>query len=124
MNKTLSNLNSKKYLIRSLYFIIGIFFICVLGFILTKDIKLWVDIGIGDEAKYLSDGVNLLSKRLDPAWAPLYSIWYFFLSLFQNDPINLYYLNFKLITILPSVTLYLFLLKMKVSQAFTSLLLL
>jgi len=117
MNKTLRNVNSKKYLIQTLYVIIGIFFICVLGFILTKDIKLWVDIGIGDEAKYLSDGVNLLTKRPDPAWAPLYSIWYFFLSLFQKDSINLYYLNFRLITILPSVTLYLYLLKMKVSPA-------
>ena len=115
MNKKLSNVNSKKYLINTLYFTIGIFFICVLGIILTKDIKLWVDIGIGDEAKYLSDGVNLLTNKPDPAWAPLYSIWYFFLSLFQNDPINLYYLNYKLMTILPSITLYLYLLKMKVS---------
>lgn len=67
MNKTVSNVNSKKYLIQTLYVIIGIFFICVLGFILTKNIKSWVDIGIGDEAKYLSDGVNLLTKRPDTA---------------------------------------------------------
>ena len=97
--------------------IIGVIFICFLGFIFTKDIELWIDIGIGDEAKYLGDGVNFFTTMPDPSWGPLYSLWYYFLSLFSTDNINLYYLNYKLMTILPCIALYLFLLKMKVTPA-------
>jgi hypothetical protein len=99
------------------YIIIGIFFICVIGFIFTKDIELWIDIGIGDEAKYLGDGVNFLRAMPDSYWGPLYSLWYYFLNLFSSDTINLYYLNYRLMTILPCIALYLFLLKMEVAPA-------
>jgi hypothetical protein len=95
----------------------GIFFICVIGFIFTKDIELWIDIGLADEAKYLGDGVNFFSARPDSYWGPLYSLWYYFLNLFSIDTISLYYLNHRLMTILPCVGLYLFLLKIKVTPA-------
>jgi len=106
---------SKKFSVPIFYIIIGIFFICVIGFIFTRDIELWIDIGIGDEAKYLGDGVNFLRTKPDPYWGPLYSLWYYFLNLFSRDTINLYYLNYQLMTILPCIALYLFLLKMKVT---------
>ena len=106
---------SKKFYVPILYTIFGIFFICVIGFFFTRDLELWIDIGIGDEAKYLGDGVNFLRTRPDASWGPLYSLWYYSLSLFSTDNINLYYLNYKLMTILPCIALYLFLLKMKVT---------
>jgi len=106
---------SKKFYVPILYTIFGIFFICVIGFFFTRDLELWIDIGIGDEAKYLGDGVNFLRTRPDASWGPLYSLWYYSLSLFSTDTINLYYLNYKLMTILPCIALYLFLLKMKVT---------
>jgi len=110
-----SSIISKKFSVTIFVIIIGIFFICVIGFIFTRDIELWIDIGIGDEAKYLGDGVNFLRTMPDPYWGPLYSLWYYFLSLFSSDTINLYYLNYRLMTILPCIALYLFLLKMKVT---------
>ena len=113
LNTVISNKNSFKIF----YVIIGIIFICFLGFIFTKDIELWIDIGIADEAKYLGDGVNIFTTMPVPSWGPIYSLWYYCLSLFSTDNINLYYLNYKLMTILPCIALYLFLLKMKVTPA-------
>jgi hypothetical protein len=106
---------SKKFYVPILYTIIGILFICVIGFFFTKDLELWIDIGIGDEAKYLGDGVNFFRSKIDSSWGPLYSLWYYSLNFFSTDNINLYYLNYKLMTILPCIALYLFLLKMKVT---------
>jgi len=113
--KSFRSIIPRKFSIPIFYIIIGIFFICVIGFIYTRDIELWIDIGIGDEAKYLGDGVNFLRTTPEPYWGPLYSLWYFFLNLFSSDTINLYYLNYRLMTILPCIALYLFLLKMKVT---------
>ncbi|GMR25040.1 MAG: hypothetical protein BMS9Abin39_0315 [Ignavibacteria bacterium] len=110
-----SSIISKKFSVRIFYIISGIFFISVLGLIFTRDIELWIDIGIADEAKYLGDGVNFFRTQPDPSWGPLYSLWYYFLNLFSRDTINLYYQNYRLMTILPSIALYLFFLKMKVT---------
>ena len=115
VNKSLSRVISNKNSFQIFYVIVGVIFICFLGFIFTKDIELWIDIGIGDEAKYLGDGVNFFTIKADPSWGPLYSLWYYFLSFFSTDNINLYYLSYKLMTILPCIALYLFLLKMKVT---------
>ena len=117
IKESFSSVFSKKFSFPILYITIGILFICVIGFIFTRDIDQWIDIGIGDEAKYLGDGVNFLRTRPDSFWGPLYSLWYYFLNLFSRDSINLYYLNYKLMTILPCIALYLFLLKMKITPA-------
>ncbi|MGB5849050.1 MAG: hypothetical protein WBH40_11220, partial [Ignavibacteriaceae bacterium] len=58
IKKSFISVISKKFSVPIFYIIIGIFFICVIGFIFTRDIELWIDIGIGDESKYLGDGVN------------------------------------------------------------------
>ena len=115
IKESFSTVISKKFYVPILYTIFGVFFICVIGFFFTKDLELWIDIGIADEAKYLGDGVIFFRTRPDAYWGPLYSLWYFFLSFFSTDNINLYYLNYKLMTILPCIALYLFLLKMKVT---------
>ena len=86
---------SKKFYVPILYTIFGIFFICVIGSFFTRDLELWIDIGIGDEAKYLGDGINFLRTRPDASWGPLYSLWYYSLSLFSTDNIDLYYLNYR-----------------------------
>ncbi|NNJ53274.1 MAG: hypothetical protein HKP17_08890, partial [Ignavibacteriaceae bacterium] len=107
--------SSKKNVEEISYITIGVFFICVLGFLFTRDIELWIDIGIGDEAKYLGQGVNFFRTSPDSSWGPLYSLWYYFLDLFSKDTISLYYFNYKLMTILPCIALFLFLLKIKVT---------
>ena len=115
IKESFSTVISKEFYVPILYTIVGIFFICVIGFFFIKDLELWIDIGIADEAKYLGDGVNFFRTMPEAYWGPLYSLWYFFLSFFSTDNINLYYLNYKLMTILPCIALYLFFLKMKVT---------
>jgi hypothetical protein len=117
IKESLRSVISKKFSSQILYIIIGILFICVTGFLFTRDIELWIDIGIADEAKYLGDGVNFLRTSPDPFWGSLYSLWYYFLNLFSGETISLYYLNYRLMTILPCIALFSFLLKMKVSPA-------
>ncbi len=52
IKESFSTVISKEFYVPILYTIIGIFFIWVIGFFFTKDLDLWIDIGIGDEAKY------------------------------------------------------------------------
>jgi hypothetical protein len=93
----INKLNDYKYEIYSIFFlfVIGIKFTCGLEKILDIT-DLW------DESNYLYNGTKLLSQGFpSPQWgAPVYAVWYFFFSLFQHDNIKLYYLSYKLITIL------------------------
>lgn len=65
-----------------------------------------MDIRFADESFYLSNGINLFQQSIAADWGPLYSISYYFLHLFIDDPIYLYYFNFALMAILPSIALY------------------
>ena len=83
----------------------------VAGFKYTYGLESVLDVYLYDESNYLNSGVMLLrdglpNPQLDVLFAPLYSLWYFFLSLLQPDRIELYYLNYKVITILLPVLLY------------------
>ena len=78
-----------------------------------------LDIRLYDESSYLFSGVKLVKEGLpSPDFAPLYAIWYFILSLIEPNRVNLYYLNFKLMVIVPPTLLYILLRKNKLS--FTS----
>src|SRR5690349_8172504 len=85
--------------------VIIIIIILLLGAMLASGLENAVDIGLYDESAYLYRGIQLLHNGLAvPAKAPLYSIWYFVLSLIQPDRIRLYYLNYKLtMIVLPAV---------------------
>jgi hypothetical protein len=86
------------------------------GLKLTFGIERIIDIGLFDESGYLYGGVSFLQKGFFPAaWAPLYALWYFFLSLFESDRIALYYLNYKVLTILPVILIYLLIRSYKIS---------
>ncbi|MBI4673038.1 MAG: hypothetical protein HY741_15395 [Chloroflexi bacterium] len=75
-----------------------------------------LDIDLADESKYLYRGVDLLHSGFSPAtWAPMYSSWYFLLSLVQPDRVQLYYLNVALLTILLPVLLFVLLRRYQVS---------
>ncbi len=67
-----------------------------------------IDVQLFDESGYLYQGIRLLKDGLPaPADAPLYAIWYFILSLFQKDQIELYYLNYRLLTLFLPLAFYL-----------------
>lgn len=88
----------------------------VVGWNVTFGIESIIDIKLADESSSLFSGVSLLSEGFPhPEYSPLYAVWYFFLSLLQPDRVELYYLNYKLLTVLPAVLLYVLLRIRKVS---------
>ena len=85
-------------------------FVLIAGLKFTSGLENAVGVALYDESNYLDWGVKLRSRGFPPAnWAPLYAIWYSFISLFEPDRINLYYLNYRLMTILPPILAYLLL---------------
>ena len=56
----------------------------------------------------LHSGHSLLDIGFpSPGAAPLYAVWYFLLSKLQSDRVELYYLNYRVLTILVPIALYL-----------------
>src|ERR1700752_1941019 len=75
-----------------------------------------VDISLDDETVYLTQGIGFLHFALPLAdSAPLYAMWYSLLARVSPDSVALYYLNFRMVTVLPSVLLYILLLRYRVS---------
>lgn len=67
-----------------------------------------MDVLFWDESNYMVGGLRLW-ERINRAWGPSYTIWYKLLSYIQPDSIQLYYLNYKLTTILVVILGFLFL---------------
>ena len=90
-----------------------IFFLAciVIGAIkLTFGLENHLDIEMFDEVGYLVAGTSLLTEGLpDPEYGPLYTIWYFLLSLIEPDAIKLYFFNYKVLTVLLPSFLYILL---------------
>ena len=77
------------------------------GWKFTHGLESVQDILLYDETYYLQSGLRLLTNGLPHAEsAPLFALWYFLLSFVRSDPIALYYLNFKILTTLLPVLLY------------------
>ncbi|HPH88020.1 MAG TPA: hypothetical protein PKV76_06075, partial [Chitinophagales bacterium] len=102
-----------------------IYYLSVAGCILVLIIAGWkwsvglqghLDILLADEAEYLRNGLNLFDK-IAKNWGPTYNIWYKFLSLFNSNPIELYYLNYKIGAIGTGVLLFVFLIRYNVHIA-------
>jgi hypothetical protein len=86
------------------------------GLIFSFGLAKTVDIGLYDESVYLYQGVTLSHTGFDGSQeAPLYAIWYFILSLLGPNRVNLFYLNYNLITILVPILAYGMLRRNKVS---------
>lgn len=70
------------------------------GLRLTGGLEQVVDLTLFDETGYLYAGTHLPSEGLmPPAWAPLYGVWYYALYQLEPDPVALYYLNFRVLSI-------------------------
>lgn len=79
------------------------------GIYLVKDLHLINDIYWADEGLYLYNGRLFFKQQVDPVWGPVYSLWYYLLNKIEPDPINLYYLNFKVLIVCTSLALFIFL---------------
>ena len=74
----------------------------IAGWKYTSGIRGTLDIALWDETIYLTQGIGFLHFALPPpGGAPLYSIWYSLLARASSDSIALYYLNCRMVTILP-----------------------
>lgn len=77
------------------------------GLRLTAGLEGVVDLTLFDETGYLYAGTHLPSEGLmPPAWAPLYGVWYFALHQLEPDPVALYYLNFRLLSVAAPVLVF------------------
>lgn len=91
------------------------FILIVSGILFTLGLEDTLDIYWNDEGYYLFAGRFLLSGDF-PAWfGILYSFWYWILNIFNNDPVSLYYLNYKLLTIIAPVIFFILLRSYKVN---------
>jgi hypothetical protein len=83
-------------------------FIALIGIFYTEQISLFIDIGLYDESSYLKYGLDFFEKIPPAEAAPLYAFWYKILSFINPDTVSLYYLNYRLMTIMPAIGLFVF----------------
>lgn len=92
-------------------------FLFILGIISTYNLENYMDILFWDEARYLDRGLWLW-HAYPKNGSPIYSVWYKLLSLFEDNRIALYYLNYKILTIASVLLAYLFLVVYKTPKSF------
>jgi len=93
-----------------------IIIILLAGLKYTFMLEKGLDISFYDEASYLYWGIKIPVEGLPRTdYAPLYAFWYFIISLIEPNRVNLFYLNVKLMTILPPIIVYILLRKNRVS---------
>src|SRR5262245_51413528 len=74
---------------------------------LTYHIAAVRDIGMGDEAAYMSLGLLTAERGVPPATAnPLYCLWYLSLSHIQPDRAKLYFLSWSVLAALLTLSIY------------------
>lgn len=86
----------------------GSIILFIVGWYFTKDLYESLDLLFWDEANYMQSG-RMITEKLNRSWGPAYAMWYKLISLFEYDSVKLYYLNFRLMTILPAIALFVFL---------------
>lgn len=99
-----------------LYAALGVAILCIAGWKWAVGLQSHLDLLLADEAEYLRNGLNLFDK-IAKNWGPTYNFWYKMLSLVQSDPVQLYYLNYKLGAIMVGVLLFIFLLRYRIHPA-------
>lgn len=84
-----------------------LFLIFLAGVIYTSGIFTYLDIGLSDESRYLSSGLSISNGLPSAEDGPLYSVWYHLLHLLKYDSIELYFFNYRAMTVLPAAALFL-----------------
>lgn len=92
-----------------------VYFICILCLLITgikwaNGLQNHVDLLLADEAEYLRNGLNLFHV-IAKNWGPTYNLWYKALSYINSNPVELYYLNYKIGAIAVGILLFVFLVR-------------
>ncbi len=111
-----------RFLKNNISTLIAIAILLSLGFKLIKDLKMYTDIGLFDETGYLYGGVMFFKSIPRASLAPLYSFWYWVLNLIISNRVELYYINYQILVMVP-VLLFFFMLKSYTKSTAISLLL-
>ncbi len=93
--------------------------ISITGLVYTQQFPKLIDIGLYDESSYLKYGLDLFQIYPGAETGPLYALWYKFLSLVEETPVNLYFLNYRIMTTAPAVGLYFALRTLSVSRPYS-----
>lgn len=86
--------------------VVCVLVIVLFGVLSTLDLANYLDIFFADEANYMYRGIHFFDLYIEPENGPVYSFWYFILSKFESNPINLYYFNWKITLILPAILFF------------------
>jgi len=98
------------------YDLIAVLAVILAGVRFKYGVEGFFDIALMDETNYLASGRNLAASGLpQAAMAPLYAVWYYLLGLVESDSIGLFYLNIKLLAVIPAVLTYALLRRNQVS---------
>lgn len=77
------------------------------GCLLLRHIESAVDVNVGDETSYLRAGIRMEDEGVPgPSSGVLYSLWFALLSRLQGDPVSLYYLSCRVLTIFLAGSFY------------------
>ena len=87
--------------------------IIAFGIICVWRIPQYVDVLGWDEGLYMQNGLHFTTK-LQKAWGPVYAAWYYFLHLFQSNPLHLYLLNFQVLTVIPAVLFFIYWVRLQI----------
>jgi hypothetical protein len=91
------------------YDLVLLFFLFIIGVKYINGVSTYTDIALYDESLYLYNGINLFKNTFpDINLGPLYSIYYYILSIFQHDAIKLYYLNYAVLTAMMPILSYIY----------------
>ena len=96
----------KIFLSKNFQIFLGLCGLLLTGFIMTQGLKNAMDIFFLDESSYLVRGSKMFGK-ISRKWGPMYAVWYRFLCVFETNKVDLFYLNFKLMSILSASFLFL-----------------
>lgn len=99
---------------KKLFIFSGILLLLTGGIKWAWNLPLFMDVTFGDEAQYLRYGLDLFSS-LHKDWGPSYNLWYKLLSLFQSNPVKLFYLNYQITSVLITLLLFVFLIRYNIS---------
>jgi len=94
--------------------VLGVILLIATGFRMLQHLPEFKDMILWDEAFYMIKGLDIFNK-IPREWGPAYGLWYKLLSMIREDPMSLYYSNYKILTIAGGVLLYLFLTLRKIN---------
>lgn len=86
------------------------------GWVYTSGVEKVIDVDLFDETSYLARGLALGLVWPAASEGPLYSLWYYLLSLLEPDSLTLYYLSCRALTILLPMLVFVALRAYRVSR--------